>query len=455
MKLLLRRCLAFLVDVNLYLVAWDVVNNLVALPIPEGVLQLAKGAAFALYAALFAAVSPTLPTPGKLLLGLRVASLDGAAITRRRLAGKSLVLGLLLLTDWPEVLHTLGAMPLPAWLSAAAYGLPRGLVLACLALALVDRSGLTPLDRWAGIRVLRRLDVERRVAAPAPAAAPEPTSVAADSGSPSAATEAAPPASPPVGSAVVPAAWVPPARPPLPAAGRLLVAAGLAALTIGIAVQSEVLKRGGDASVLSGPDIARGDVGPQLEALVRQRVGVRCRITVSAHLRREGSEPPWREIKLDYWVPVTGFSDGTMERVLESTFEHLTVNEGAFDSLRVVFRTGEDWARLALEEALAIPGTVKPNASGEDTVCVGLTVPPNEFETVVGAPMREPLTMSHVEFTTNMSGRTVLRKDNLLGLPVPQPKVFCLRIKSQKPAPSALGPRLDRRPKGSPPARRA
>src|SRR6266545_2254151 len=105
LPLLFRRALAFLMDVNLYAIAWTLIENAAGAGFSEAFLTLMRGAGFVVYTVVFARGSPRAATPGMWLLRLRVRAADADRMRWSQLARRGLVPGLLLLVDWPVVLH--------------------------------------------------------------------------------------------------------------------------------------------------------------------------------------------------------------------------------------------------------------------------------------------------------------------------------------------------------------
>ena len=483
MKLLIRRGIAFLVDFNLFLLVWGIVDNMVAVAVPDGLFELAKGAAFALYFGAVTAVSPAAPSPGSLLLGLRVVSADATGLSRSRVMLRALVLGLALVPDWPEVIRLFTFGRLPLWGALTATAIPRGLVAYGIAVALLDRSGLMPYDRWTRTRALSVGDVGDEgtseadaapeafvasVAAPArdenaaryaavARAAEGPTARAADTPAPTgdAAEAAAAPTVPTVAGEAV--AFLPGAavasrlQPPLlPAPARLGLVAVLVAASIGVVFQSYVMTKGrGEWAVLSRPDIAPDDVGAYLKRMMAVVVGVRSRVEFSGVELRTTDGALSREVKIRYWLPYAAMNSQTMENALRATFANIWLTNALWDTVRVMYWTGVQAANIQRESAVSVPPLPENRGLGgaEDTLCISVLMPPQHFDLSLGPYVYEPALEANAGFHFGVQGRVLAREHPRwwwIDVQPPRPTTICIRLRRPKPKPMAMGARWER-----------
>lgn len=145
----LRRAVAFLIDLSLATLFYNVVDDLVMFPVPRLVMNLVLVAVFVGY-------HSWTWTPGRGLLDVGLVTLDGRTpVPRPRLSRRALVLGLLVLLDWTLVAETVSGGQAPLVVGVVLEAVRWSMILVSVVLALVDPLGQTIHDRLAATRLVR------------------------------------------------------------------------------------------------------------------------------------------------------------------------------------------------------------------------------------------------------------------------------------------------------------
>ena len=143
----LRRAIAFIIDLSIASVLWDVIDNLLATPLPFFIPPLGKAAVFVLYFSFIFL--------GKRLLKLRVVSPRGESVTIEQRLGRHAILAAMVSVSLVDLISPSLLQHLPWLVHAMLVGIPIGLLIYNVGLVIFDPQGRGLHDRVAKTRLVR------------------------------------------------------------------------------------------------------------------------------------------------------------------------------------------------------------------------------------------------------------------------------------------------------------
>jgi len=124
-----RRGLAFLVDSAIFWALWGVIDNLVTVPISEGLMSFGELALFCLYFGLAEGSGGKRASLGKRIARIEVVSRDGQQPTSISIIARSAILAVIFVLDWGKVLSLIPFTSPPFLMLTLAWTIPASIIL--------------------------------------------------------------------------------------------------------------------------------------------------------------------------------------------------------------------------------------------------------------------------------------------------------------------------------------
>lgn len=297
------RLKAFLMDYLLFLVLWGVIDNLVAVPIPAKLMELASVVLFCFYYMVIEGSNRPRASWGKRWQGLMVVTRTGEQPGIWVVGQRALLVASFVIVDWSAMLDR---WSMPDFAKVLAVTIPAGIVLYNLLLARRSAGGLMLQDRLTGTKVVWADGAE----------AAEPTS-----------TE-----DPSTRSNLLPEPWL--------AVGSILftsMAGVLLSLFFLYNLDSDRLWQ------VQGPGAVRA--ATVLEEQVAAELGIRSVAKVYPVLQTDFSTSgPYsgitKKLVVEVWLPLILWNEETRQNVLRVAVKNLKVKSGYWDSGEFIIKTG-------------------------------------------------------------------------------------------------------------------